>query len=299
MQGSPDERKFAGERAGSSPLEFEAESQVLAEIQPLVSAHGIGAAVLAGAFREALHEIRSGKQGAHKRPEDHRSCLIGLILWKIFAKGSALWIDSKTESGNAITLDIRVTAYAIWDRAAAFAVSRNLDLGIAADTLALAVRMTADRLATEKVPDSSDKVRDLKKFMFKIYMNKTYDLLMREGAAVTDNVDFAEFVTDRDVSDEGAFIEGLHRRILCGEFLDAMPEMGREVAIVRHALGYNWQDTAENLDTSVNAAQKALSVGIRKVAGTCLRELRRIGSGGIARAEAHLLKIRREQSSGE
>ncbi len=81
--------------------------------------------------------------------------------------------------------------------------------------------------------------------------------------------------------------------------MDAMQSRGRSVAIFRHLLGYNWQETAEKLGTSVNAAQKALSVAIRNVAGNCMLELRRVSRRNMARAEAHLVKAMRRHRRSE
>jgi hypothetical protein len=57
-----------------------------------------------------------------------------------------------------------------------------------------------------------------------------------------------------------------------------MPAPGKNVAVARFILGYSWPETASALGTSINAAQKALSSGIRQTFGTCMRELRKMGS---------------------
>ena len=54
-----------------------------------------------------------------------------------------------------------------------------------------------------------------------------------------------------------------------------MQPKGKSVAYTRYIVGYSWRETAGALGSSVNAAQKALSAGVRKALGTCMQELRK------------------------
>ena len=104
-------------------------------------------------------------------------------------------------------------------------------------------------------------------------------------------------------SDQGAFMEALESGVLCRELLNAMPPRARSVAISRYILGYSWKETAESLGTSINAAQKALSSGIRNAFGVCMRELQKMGYHRVAEVESHLKKNKkkrfRRKSRGE
>jgi len=84
-----------------------------------------------------------------------------------------------------------------------------------------------------------------------------------------------DWVASRDLSDRGSFLEVLESGIHCRELLDAMPPKGKSVAYTRYIVGYSWRETAGALGSSVNAAQKALSTGVRKALGTCMQELRK------------------------
>ena len=82
------------------------------EIQPLLEPHGVRQEILAKALNEALLEIRDKPDNGP--PEEQRKLLLGLVLWKIFAKGSALWITLRTQAGNAVPPELLIAAYAVW-----------------------------------------------------------------------------------------------------------------------------------------------------------------------------------------
>ncbi len=299
MQGGANELPSAGEGVSKSSGAVQTDSGVLEELKPLLSVHGVRMEVLTGAVKEALQEIGRRGSDAELPAEEHRSCLLGLVLWRIFARGSTLWVESKTEAGNPVSLSVRVAAYAMWGNALRFAASRNIDPAFAADTLSLAAQAAADRLADGQEGRQIGGIGDVKRYIFRTYVLMIGDVVAKHGPTHTDSYDIEDWLENCDVSDQGAFLDALEQRVLCGEFMNAMQTRGRRVAIFRHAFGYSWEDTARKLGTSVNAAQKAMSVAIREVAGSCMLELRRVGRRSAAQAEAHLLKVMRRRRRAE
>jgi len=119
--------------------------RLIEEIRPLVGQHGVRTETLAGALEEALLEV--GGKEKEVSAEELRYCLLGLVLWKIFGGGATLWISSKTEGGHEVPLDVLVTAYAIWGKAVRVADKYGVDTAAAAEALAAATHVTADKLA--------------------------------------------------------------------------------------------------------------------------------------------------------
>jgi len=256
-----------GPRAGENLIE---------EMRPLVDRHGVGTEALAGAVEEALREVDAGGPDKAISGEELRSSLLGLVLWKIFGKGAALWINPKTGAGQDVPLEVLVDAFSMWGKAANLAARHGVDVAAAAEAYSEATHATADRLAAGAGSEGKE-IRDVRKYLFASYMHRLSDIGGRQGSSRTDLVDMEGWVANRELTDKGAFLEVLNSGIYCREFLDAMPPKGRSVAIARYILGYSWPETAGALSSSVNAVQKALSVGVRKAVGMCMRELRRSG----------------------
>jgi DNA-directed RNA polymerase specialized sigma24 family protein len=106
-------------------------------------------------------------------------------------------------------------------------------------------------------------------------MYTVYRISDKQGTQRTEYIDMADWIANRDVSDRGKFLDVLETGIYWSEFLGAMQPRAQAVVMSRLALGYSWEETAGFLGSSVNAAQKALSSGVRKSVGICMRELRR------------------------
>jgi len=269
---------------------------LVTDLRPLVGRHGVGAESLALALEEALEEICKHDTDKDWSGEELRSWLLGLILCKIFVKGGELWISPRTEAGRSVTPDLLVSAYAMWERAVNLATRFGVDPAAAAETLAKATHATADRLAASAACGDDRDVRDAHKYLFATYMHLIFGIARKQGSARSDYVDMGDWIANRQISDRGAFLEAVENGIFCREFLDALPPRGRSVAIARYILGYSWQETAAALGSSINAAQKALSAGVRKAIGTCVRELRR--PDRPKSVDAKTLKNKNKRSGG-
>ena len=164
--------------------------------------------------------------------------------------------------------------FAMWESAVNLAARYRVDTAIAAEALTAATYATTDRLAGSG-RETDGKIRDVRNYLFATYMYRIFDIARKQSPSQANYVDMKRWVANSRVSDNWTFLEGLENTIYCREFLDAMPPKAKSVAIARYVLGYSWPETAGALGSTVNAAQKALSVGVRKTIGTCMRELRR------------------------
>jgi hypothetical protein len=163
-------------------------------------------AVLADAFRESLLEIGERRENS---AEEFRSCLLGLILWKIFARGSALWINSQTKAGNAVSLDLLVAAYSMWKNALNLAKRHGVDAAAAAEVLVQVTHATADRIAGNSRNPDNEKIRNLRNYVFASYMYLISDIAAKQGSRQTDYVDMGDLISNREFSDRGAFLDVL------------------------------------------------------------------------------------------
>ena len=171
--------------------------------------------------------------------------------------------------------DVLVTAYAMWGKAVNYPDKTAVDTAVAAETLTTAAYVASDKIVARGEVWDAKEIRDVRNYLFATYMYMITAIAGNQGSSQTDNVDMADWVENRELSDKRGFLEVLENRIYCREFLDAMPPKGRSVAISRYVLGYSWQETAGEPGSSVNTVQKALSAGVRKAMGTCMHELRR------------------------
>lgn len=264
------ERKgFAGE---GKPSAVDVGKSLIGEIRPLVSRHGVGTETLVAALGDALLEVGTSEKDVSR--EELRTTLLGLVLWRIFGRGSALWIATKTEAGHEVPLDLLVLAFAMWEGAVNLATKYGVDTAAAAEALAAATHATVDKLAVRGVAKEG-KIRDVRNYMFASYMYTIFGIAGKHGSSQPDYVDMEDWVANREDSDKGAFLEVVESGVYCRELLEAMPPKARSVAIARYVLGYSWSETAGALGSSINAAQKALSIGVRRAIGTCMQELRR------------------------
>jgi DNA-directed RNA polymerase specialized sigma24 family protein len=266
--------------------------KLLEEIQSLLAPHGVKAETVLTVFNETLFEI--GSNEIRNGMEELRSYMLGTIVWKIFAPGSALWIHSQTKSGNEVPLDLLVAAYSVWRNALQLAAKQGVDAAAAAEALVQVTHATADRIVGEGRDKGIEAVRDARNYMFAAFMHLIPRIAAKQGLKQTSYVDMGEWLAKWEFSDQGAFLEALESGILCRELLNAMPPRAKSVAVVRYILGYSWEETADSLNTSINAAQKALSAGIRSAFGVCMRELQKMGFEKIAETEAHLMKKKKK-----
>jgi DNA-directed RNA polymerase specialized sigma24 family protein len=270
---------------------------LIQEIQSLLGRHGVGPEALAGALEEALFDIGATGKERDALPEEIRSCLLGLVLSKIFARGSVLWISLRTDTGIAVSPDLLVTAHALWAKALHLAARYGVDAAAAAEALAGATHTTAEELAGSGGVREARKIRDVRNYLFATYMYTIFGIAGRQGSIHTLHLDTEDLDTN-GLSDKGAFLEVLERGIYCREFLAAMPPKGRSVAIARYILGYSWPETARALGCSINTAQKALSTGVRKAFATCMQDLRRARHRTLVEIEIGKKKARRARAEG-
>jgi DNA-directed RNA polymerase specialized sigma24 family protein len=244
------------------------------EIRPMLARYGVEEETLARALEEARLEVRTSGKGKKGSGQELRSRILSLVLWKIFGKGSAPWISSRTQAGNETSQDVLVAAYSQWEEAVNLAAKHGVDTAAAAEALAAATHATSDRLAVSGEQTEGKEICDVRKYLFTSYMHRIFHIAGKQGSTQTDYIDMESWVSSRKLSDKSTFLQRLDNGIYCREFLDAMPPKAKSVAIARYVLGYSWPETAGALDSSVSAVQKALSTGVRTAIATCMQKAR-------------------------
>ncbi len=278
----------ADNSSDESWITHEAGSRLIEEIRPLLEPHGVTPETFSKALNEALLDLQ--KETTDGSLESARELLLGLVLWKLFAQGSALWIGLRSEAGKTVPTELLVNAYSMWKYAANIAARQGVDSATAAEALVQVTHATANQIAKQEHDPDRGEIRDFRKYLFAAYRHAISDIAAKQGSDRTDYVDMEEWISNRELSDRGTFMEVVESGILCQELLDAMPRRARSVAMARYVLDYNWPETAGCVQSSINAAQKALSVGVRSAFGMCMQELRRIGHRKGNRVEHHMLK---------
>jgi len=192
---------------------------------------------------------------ADKDFDNLRSRLLDLTLLHVF-NGKELWIGEETPAGNDIPDDVRVAAYAMLPSAKAFAVSRGLEAGdtMIANVIEQAVNITADSLASGRL------LQNLNKYLFGVYCKR----LARNISPSAYNARKDEEPSKEQPSEICNPADEIEKRIFAREMLNLMPPQPRMIAYLRHYWGYEWPEIAERLGISINAARKALTVGLRK-----------------------------------
>jgi DNA-directed RNA polymerase specialized sigma24 family protein len=252
------------------------------EIRLLVHLYDVRTAALDKAFEEALWEFGGGTTTGESRGEERRSRLLGIVLYKLFVANSPLWIRARTASGNEVPTELLVAAYAIWQEAEAFAERCNVDAAVAAEALAEATHAVADGAARNGWRDrKGEEIKDVGNYLFQTFGNRIVFIAGQAGLFRTDHMDMMDYFAEVQQSDKGLLLNGVESGIFCREVIDAMPPRGRSVAILRYMIGYTWPETAEALGITVGAAQKALSVGFKKVQGIGSRELQKEGDENV------------------
>ena len=106
--------------------EFEEKAcELIEELKPLLVEHGVEAAALSDACKEAFREMAKNDVG--NSSEALQSYFMELVLWNLFARGSSLWINSRTNAGNAVPLEIMTMAYVLWKDGLSLAEHYNVD----------------------------------------------------------------------------------------------------------------------------------------------------------------------------
>lgn len=263
---------------------------VFQEMQSILAPWKIDPLYLTAIFDEAIHEVQQRVPWDWETGEHLRLSVQSLILWKILAPRSALWIDSRTHAGNDVPLEFLAAAYSMWRPAETLAARHHVDSTTAGSTLAHVTHMAADRIA--KMKREPMPLAECRKYIFVSYRNAILEIVGLQGTHRTVYVDMANWVARRKTSDQGAFIGAIEDGILCSELLNAMPSKCKTAAVARYILGYSWQETADAMGTTVNTAQKELSLGIRQAVGACARKMRKMGHRKLNFIESHLAKTR-------
>jgi hypothetical protein len=242
---------------------------LIEELKPLLAAHGIGTMKLLDAFKEARLSLEDSN--SDRSPQEIRSSILRLILWKLFDDNRSLWIHLETESGNSISSKILVEAYLMWKKALRMAERFGVDPAAAADAMAKATYAMADQTAKTSLNDKG--IIDIQKYLFVSYMHAIHATAIKQGIHETECVDIADWVSTRDNSDRGAFADFLDCGILFQEFLEILEPRAKKLAYLRYYVGYSWREAVDGSGLSIFFAQKLLSVAIRDAVSMCMREL--------------------------
>jgi DNA-directed RNA polymerase specialized sigma24 family protein len=245
------------------------------------------------AFEDTLLEI--GEKNIGNSADEIREHLTGYILWKLFARGAALWISAQTGTGSQVPLNVLVTAYALWKNALRVAARHRMDALTAADALVKVAHNTADLLSGNAGDSESMVIHDVYHYLYTGYVHMIRRIASGRAPNENNSVEIEAYIAKyrREFSDRGASREALYHEILFEEVLGAMQPKGRSVVYAQYVLGYSWPETAKFLGISVNAARKALSFGIRTVMEIYGQELAGTRSRKIPNINAPHLKMKR------
>ncbi len=263
----------ADENLSRSTPPRETESDLRQEIERVAAARGVPADEVARAVRESILEVEQSEKEKPFSREERRSHLLGLTVWRLFGRSSGLWIPPRTESGNTVPPDLLAEGYRMWIRAQRFAAWSRVDSAGAAQALVRVIHDNTDKLAEDNLSARAKAIRALPNFLFISFKYGVLRLATKQGS---DRRYYVEWRGLEDVSDKGVFKRILENHILCNELVDVMPPEGRGAAISRQILGYDWQEVADTLETSVNAAQKAQTVAFQRAYYFCTKQIRRI-----------------------
>ncbi len=260
-----------GERLARRILGQDFELGLLEEIRPATSEHGVSQEELADALSEVVFDAAEKALKGEISEEDHRFYVLGLIFWKLFGKGTELWIPYKTVCGNAVPFELLIMSYGMWRRALSFAAGCGVGSSDAAEALTQTTHATADQLAKNTHRGEKHRIHSVRNYLFAVYIYAILRIAAKSGSIVE-----FQWSGRIDRSDEGAFMRHLENTILLRELLAFMTVQERRTTIIRTYIGYDWAEVARVLKTSVNAVQKAQSVGLRKAFEACARDLKNL-----------------------
>jgi RNA polymerase sigma factor (sigma-70 family) len=260
--------------------------ELIEELKPLLIEHGVESAALSDAYKEALLEM--GRNDIGSSLEELRSYFIELVLWNLFARGSSLWINSRTKAGNMVPLEIMTMAYVLWKDGLSLAEHYCVDSAAAAEILALVTHKAADRVGNYDDDPESEPVRDIRKYIFTAFRYAIYVIAKKQSSPPRD---FLEMNSLGKNWESG--LAGIEKQIFCEELLKAMPQKDQRIFIAYYISEYSWQETAKKLGLTVGAAQRSLSDAMIKTFGIRMQELRRIGYQQVTEIESYLKKKQR------
>jgi len=259
----------------------DAKRRLFRKIGPFLAPYKINREKLTAAIEKAFRDTGE----ITETPE-----ILPLIFGRVFDSENILWIDPNTPAGNIVTFDILATAYAMWRDAQLVAFGRGLDDVDAAEALTKVVHKIADRI----VGGIASKIGNMRKYMFVCYVHAMTLTASKHGVVRSHSRR-----KRKDISDDGDFIESLDNVILCRELLGYMPDTSRRATILRYAFGCSCKETAEEIGISNSAARKAISFGLKKAFGVCMRELRALGGVNIEQAIKQRKRRAQRQAANE
>ncbi len=261
-------------------------SELIEELKPLLVEQSVESAALSDAYKEALQEM--GRNDIANSSEAFRPYFLELVLWNLFARGSSLWINSRTPAGNMVPLEIMIMAYVLWKDGLSLAEHYGVDSAAAAEIMALVTHKAADRVGNYDEDPESEPVRDIRKYVFTAFRYAIYMVAKKQSSPPKD---FLEMNSLGKNWESG--LTGIEKQIFCEELLKAMPPKAQKIFISYYISQYSWKETAKGLSLTVGAAQKILSDAMIKTFGIRMQELRRIGFQQVTEIENYLKKKQR------
>ena len=235
-------------------------TRLFRKIQPLLEQYKIDNEAIVNAIEKSFEEI-------NRTDGSILPWLLSLVFRKIFQEKCFLFINPLTPAGNTVSFDILITAHVLWRHAQQAAVNRGMDDMDAAKAMIHIVYVIADRLAQ----CAGAPIRNIRKFMFKGYMNELKRIARKSGIVRPSTREKSA------VSDDGDFIETLENAILCDELFSKLSPKLQTAVSLRYEWGYSCEETAIILGMSYSAARQALSRGGRGMYEFYIQELRALG----------------------
>jgi DNA-directed RNA polymerase specialized sigma24 family protein len=261
-------------------------SELMKALKPLLIEHGVDLATLSDAGKEALLEM--DRNNIENSSEQLRSYFLELVLWNLFARGSSLWINSRTQAGNIVPLEIMTMAYVLWKDGLSLAEHYGVDSAAAAEIMALVTHKAADRVGNYDEDPECEPIRDIRKYVFTAFRYAIYMVAKKQSSPPKD---FLEMDSLGKNWESG--LTGIEKQIFCEELLKAMPPKAQRIFTSYYISQYSWKETAKGLSLTVGAAQKILSDAMIKTFGIRMQELRRIGFQQVTEIENYLKKKQR------
>jgi len=244
-------------------------SDLAKQIQPLLKAHNKRRDEICNAIKEAYEAMRPDCfEGS---PHERQSVLLQIALAYLFARKEPLWIHTRTESGNEVTIDVLVEAYFIWGKARKIARKWGVDSAAAADALAKAAHSVIDQRANNK--DNQGRIRDVRKYIFAAFRRKTYELALKQGMYKTVRIGSLHPARTPCFSDQGKYARIMDYSILYQEFLNSLDPDTQIIAHARFSLAYGWDEASEHANMSAKTAHNRINKAVREGLGLCMREV--------------------------
>jgi len=167
----------------------------------------------------------------------------------------------------------------MWRNALKYAKKRGFDNLKAVTAVLKAVHITVDGLS------NGEPIDDARKYMFGVYLH-LLSRIIRDSGVLLKKVGFSEETLKKWIF----YIDPIEDKVLSRELFEVMPPQGKRVAVLRFKVGLSWEETARKLNTSVNAAQKALSVGLKKAFDTYMKDKPELVKNEVARRKKKVVE---------